>query len=266
METVAGQSVNLRRLGSGPRTALALHCSLAHGGAFRGLAADLPGITFLAPDLPGHGDSADWDGRDDLHALSTRIALALAHAHGSVDLIGHSFGATVALRAALEAPDLVRTLTLIEPVLFCAARAAGGAEFAAHEAAHADFARHMAAGRREAAAEAFQAIWGAGLEWGDVPAPQRAYIAARIHLIPAQNTALYDDSGGLLDHGRLESLGLPVLLVEGAASPPVMAAIGRELARRLPQARRSVVPGAGHMVPITHPAEVAGLVGSLLPS
>ena len=32
------------------------------------------------------------------------------------------------------------------------------------------------------------------------------------------------------------------------------------LAARLPDARRATVPGAGHMVPLTHPAEVAGLV------
>jgi pimeloyl-ACP methyl ester carboxylesterase len=51
-----------------------------------------------------------------------------------------------------------------------------------------------------------------------------------------------------------------VLLVEGAESPPIIDAVQEELARRLPQARRLIVPGAGHMVPITHPDIVARAV------
>jgi lipase len=37
-----------------------------------------------------------------------------------VDVIGHSFGGTVALRLAVERPDLVRSLVLIEPVFVAA--------------------------------------------------------------------------------------------------------------------------------------------------
>ena len=38
-----------------------------------------------------------------------------------IDVIGHSFGATVALRLAVEQPEKVRSLTLIEPVFFAVA-------------------------------------------------------------------------------------------------------------------------------------------------
>jgi lipase len=53
---------------------------------------------------------------------------------------------------------------------------------------------------------------------------------------------------------------VPVLLVEGADSPPVIDAVQAALAARLPQAARMIVPGAGHMVPITHPDLVARAV------
>ena len=77
----------------------------------------------------------------------------------------------------------------------------------------------------------------------------------------ATESAVTEDSGGLLLPWRLEALGLPVLLVEGALSPPVIGAVHDELARRLPQVGRVVVPGAGHMLPITHPFAVAGAMG-----
>jgi lipase len=250
--------VTPRHFGTGARQVLALHCSLAHGGAWAALAAHLPGTTLIAPDLPGHGTAPDWDGRADLHGLATRQTLVLLRETGPLDVIGHSFGATVALRAALEDPDLIRSLTLIEPVLFCAARAAGWPGWAGYMADHAPFAAHLAAGRPEDAARQFQAIWGTGQAWEKPPPRQRAYIVDRIHLITAQNPTLLDDAAGLLAPWRLESLGIPTLLVEGAESPPIIAAIHDELARRLPQATREVIPGAGHMAPITHAAACAG--------
>lgn len=253
-----------RHFGTGARPVLALHCSLAHGGAWAALAAALPGAKLIAPDLPGHGTAPDWDGRSDLHSLATRQTLALLRETGPLDVIGHSFGATVALRAALEDPDLIRSLTLIEPVLFCAARAAGWPGWAGYMADHAPFAAHLAAGRPEDAARQFQAIWGSGQPWEKIPARQRAYIVDRIHLIPAQNPTLIDDAAGLLTPWRLESLGIPTLLVEGAESPPIIAAINDELARRLPQATREVIPSAGHMAPITHANACAGPIAAHL--
>ena len=35
-----------------------------------------------------------------------------------MDVVGHSFGGSIALRLALEMPELVKSLTLIEPVCF----------------------------------------------------------------------------------------------------------------------------------------------------
>ncbi|MFN4173297.1 MAG: alpha/beta fold hydrolase [Pseudorhodobacter sp.] len=256
----------LRVFGAG-RPALALHCSLAHGGAFAALAEALPGWQVTAPDLPGHGRAPAWGATGDLHDAATRGALEILRGLGRpVPVIGHSFGATVALRIALEAPDLVERLVLFEPVLFSAARAAGGPAFPDHLRNHAAFGAALRAGDRRAAAAAFQAIWGAGQPFDSLAESQQSYIADRIHLIEAQNAVLVDDNASLLDHGRLESLGLPVLLVQGALSPPIIGAIHDELARRLPQVSRATVAGAGHMLPITHAGDCAGLVQEFVAS
>jgi pimeloyl-ACP methyl ester carboxylesterase len=247
----------IHRFGTGARKVLALHCSLAHGGVWGGLS--LPGCTVIAPDLLGHGDLPLWDGAGDYHATCTRAVIALADAEGPLDVIGHSSGGTVALRLALERPDLVRSLVLIEPVLFAAARAAGDAAFGVHEAAFAPFAAAMAAGDRAAATAFFHGYWNPG-DFAALPAGLQAYMTARINLIPAQLEVMMQDAAGLLRYMGLESLGIPVLLMEGATSPAVIGAIQGELARRLPQARRVVIAGAGHMVPVTHRAEVSAAI------
>jgi lipase len=55
------------------RPVLALHCSLAHAGAWSGVAQRLPGVALTAFDQPGHGRAEPWDGQSDLHGLTTRI-------------------------------------------------------------------------------------------------------------------------------------------------------------------------------------------------
>jgi pimeloyl-ACP methyl ester carboxylesterase len=87
------------------------------------LAAKLAPAHDVFFDLPGHGRSAPWAGTD-YHSDATAVAAALLH--GPTHIIGHSFGATVALRLAVERPDLVSRVTLIEPVMFAAAGGARG--------------------------------------------------------------------------------------------------------------------------------------------
>lgn len=263
-EAAVAPQVHVVQLGAGPQPALLLHCSLAHSGAWKGLMAAL-GHRWRATafDHPGHGRSPDWDGVEDLNDLSTRIARELLP-EGPVDLVGHSFGGSVALRIALEQPERVRRLVLIEPVLFSVARADAPEVYAWHRAHMGRVRAEIARGAREEAARFFLDSWGTGLPWEAMPEAQRRYMVERIHLIPAGMPTLEDDRQGFLRPGRLEALALPVLLLEGTASPPVIAAINAGLARRIPGARRAAVAGAGHMLPITHPAEVAARIEPFL--
>ena len=244
----------------GQRPVLALHCSLAHAGAWSGLAGALEGVTITATDAPGHGRAPDWLPGTDMHALATAQSIAVAESLGQgkpIDLIGHSFGGTVALRIAVERPDLVRSLTLVEPVIFAAGRAVDAAAYQRFRADHLGFAELVDTGDRAAAAALFHSHWGSGDRLDDLPERTRAYMVDRIHLIVAQNPALLDDAAGILRPGGLEAVDVPVLLIEGAGSPEIIDALHRALVLRLPQAARLVVPGAAHMVAITHAATIA---------
>ncbi len=257
-DSSAGQGIHSVVYGDGARRALALHCSLAHGGAWKAMAAALTEPLALAAfDLPGHGKSADWGGQGDYTNLCARIGAGMISA-GPVDLIGHSGGAVAALQIAMSMPEQVRTLTLIEPVLFAAAE--GSAESEAFNEAMAPYKVALDAGDRMRAAAVFTGLWGTGTPWEALEDKSRAYMAERIHLIEAGMPALAKDNFGILDEGQLEGLAMPVMIIIGAKSPPVIRVIAEALAARLPDVGLAEVPGAGHMLPLTHAVQVAGLV------
>ena len=238
--------------GQGPREALMIHCSLAHSGSWGGLARHLSGaLTMTAFDMPGHGRSADWDDRGEIQGETAQIAAAFCES-GPRDVIGHSFGATVALRLAVERPELVRSLVLIEPVFFAVALTDHPGLRPVHEAQFAGYAQAMEAGDMLNAAREFTTIWGDGTPWEAIPPEQQQVLADQMYLIAAGSVALHDDPGGMLRPGVLQGLERPVLLIEGDRSPSIIGRINEGLAARLPLARRVVVAGAAHMVPITH--------------
>ncbi len=247
----------IHRFGTGPRRVVALHCAQGNGAMFGGLA--LPNATLIAPDLRGHGTEPLWNGQGDYHSDCTRDAIVLAETEAPVDLIGHSLGATIALRVALERPELLRSLTLIEPVLFAAARASAPAIYAAHVAEFAPTADALRRGDMMAAAATFHTIWSDG-DFSAFPEKVQRALALRMPIIPATGGVFHDDTAGMLAYMRLEALGIPVLLIEGQHSPAVMGAIQTELQRRLPQVTRSVIAGTGHMSPLTHARAVSDAI------
>ena len=261
IEERAGFATNWEVSGTGARQALMIHCSLANQRAWYGIKEQLGDVaTFTSFDLPGHGKSGDWKEHDEFQTVSTAIAKDIVN--GPSDLIGHSFGATVALRLALENPELVRSLTLIEPVYFATLR--GTLAFDDYKRVFAGFIRAMEAGNKEAATREFSRLWGDGTPWEEQSEKQRASSIKRIHLILAHSNAIMDDPAGVLAPGRLEQLDIPVLLIDGAMSPSVIDAIQKRLFARLPNAQRHTVADARHMLPITHPVEVSAEIKEFL--
>lgn len=266
LQTFTGHETYWHRSGHGPRTALLVHCSLAHSGAWRGLEKRLSGdLSMLALDLPGHGRSADWDKIGDYQDSAVHIAEALLDQEttGPVDLIGHSFGGTIALRLAQRRPDSVRSLTLFEPVLFAAAKdhPAYAENF---DYMNGPFADAMRAGDRMEAARLFNVMWGRDAAWQALPMALREDMARRIHLIPAGKSVTHDDIHGQTAPGALERLNIPVLLMEGGRSPALVRAVHDVLAARLPNVQRRVFADAGHMAPITHAKEVGDAISAFL--
>lgn len=252
-----------REFGTGPRRVLAMHCSLAHSGAWRGLAQAMEQeITLKGFDMYAHGRSGDWDQNQEFQTANVEAGLRLLEEEAApVDVVGHSFGGTVALRMALARPDLVRSLCLIEPVLFAVARQDAPEAQAELEAKEAPFIDLYKAGDLENATRLFNRMWGTGQpKWPDLPPSAREAMKRGFDAVPHSFEALYDDCHGLLLPGALDKVAMPALLLSGAESQPVMPVINAGIARRLPQARTEVLTGAGHMLPITHAAATAEIL------
>jgi lipase len=96
-------------------TVLAIHGITASSRAWPHLAAALPGVRLLAPDLRGRGRSAALPPPYGLAAHVADLLRVLDEfGLGSVPVIGHSMGAFVAVLLAAAAPERVESLLLID--------------------------------------------------------------------------------------------------------------------------------------------------------
>ncbi len=239
-----------------------IHCGLGRAANWRPLlnVLDRP-VSPLLIELPGHGLAEPYEPSRDFADQAVELALDEMPSD-PVPLIGHSFGAVVALRIAVERPYRVSSLVLIEPAFFAAVK--GRWAFEKIERDLAAFTKKMAAAEHATAAKEFHAIWGDGTPWTELSSEQRAYMVDRIPLIPPGNTLLFDDRPGLLKPDRLEELDMPVTFVDGGDTHPVIPEIISTIGDRIPDADWVTIPGAGHMLPMTHPQRLMEALGDRL--
>jgi len=97
------------------RPTLLLHGGLGNGSMF---GANLPALAkgrkVIAPDLQGHGRTADVDRKLNPENISGDIVALIEHLKLSqVDVVGYSLGGGAAIWTALKRPDLVRKLMVV---------------------------------------------------------------------------------------------------------------------------------------------------------
>lgn len=209
-------------------------------------------------DRRGHGASDRASGpyeleRDarDLAALVEALDLHPVH------LVGHSLGGLVALEVALDRPELVRGLVLHEPPLYGLLPSASP-DLARMREATARAVRRLDEGERSRAARELTEEMGLSEgEWERLGGAGQEVVfrhAARA-LAELESAATF---AAAID--RLDQLDLPVLVTSGATTPPVFAEIADRLAARLPNARRRILAGTGHVPQLAAPALFGGVV------
>lgn len=209
------------------------------------------------PDLYGHGSAPAWQeaSGDIVSADADRIA-RIAGSYGRVHLVGHAYGAAIALRVALLRPALVASVAVYEPLLLRVLLDHNRRDRAAAELLDATRAigRDLKGTNRDRAASRFIDYWAGSGTWARLWPGLRAQTAAQMVEIHAHMAALFRDSTRLHD---LRTLGIPVLYLMGRQTRLAARRIGELATHALPRVQLDRLDGMGHFGPVTHADIVA---------
>lgn len=246
-----------REAGSGPGV-VCVHSNASNSGQWRGLMDLLePKFRVFAPDSYGSGRSPQWPS-DRVINLRDEVALlepVLAKAGSPFALVGHSYGAAVALVAALANPGRVRAMALYEPTLFALldAETPPPNEAEGIRNAVADAGKCLDAGNTDDAAKSFIDYWMGPGSWDRTPEQRKPPIAASVTNVRRWAYALFNEPTPL---ETFRSLNVPVLYMVGKRSTSSARGVARLLASALPRVEVVEFENLGHMGPITDSASV----------
>ena len=262
---MAVSDVFVRESGSGPGV-VCLHSNASSSSQWRGLMDSLsPQHRVLAPDAYGAGKSPDWplDRPPALADEAEFIEPVLQRAGSPLVLVGHSYGAAVALIAALRQPARVKALVLYEPTLFSLIESESPQPNAADGIRHAVAAAAAALDRGDAkgAAEQFIDYWMGAGSWAGMPESRQLPIAASVRNVRHWAQALFTEPTPL---AAFRSLDLPVLYMVGGRSTAAAHGVARLLAPALPRATLHRFDTLGHMGPVTDPEPVNRVIEDFL--
>jgi len=215
----------------------------------------------LTPDLCGYGDSDGWrgDGPISLAREADRIAAIMDRLVEPVHLVGHSYGGAVALRLAMDKPHRVRSLTLIEPVAFQVLRQGEDPDrilFSEISGIAGAVSDAVTSGNFHKGMARFVDYWNGPGTWRRLDTDRQH---ALMRLTPKLALDFWAACTDPARHEDYRHLHTPTLILRGDLSPPPVRRIAELLAAQLPTARLETIDGAGHMLPLTHPAPVMRL-------
>lgn len=240
-------------IGDGRPDVVFLHGLFGRGKNWAGIARTLaakdhPSVLF---DLPNHGRS-HWSDSFDYSAMASEVAAELRLRLGSaaaVNLVGHSMGGKVAMLVALQHPELVKRLVVVDiaPDISYQVRTSVPLVKAMRQLDLDHLAKRGDA-ERSLAHEV------------DDPAVRQFLLQNLKHLRTAENRNGWqwelnlellgnhlDEVAGWPDVGQASYPG-PTLWVAGAESPYIRLEHHERMRRLFPAVRLVTIPGAGHWV------------------
>lgn len=191
----------------------------------------------------------------DLAAFITTHKLAPAH------VVGNSGGAVITLKLAAAQPEIFASAIVHEPPLIGMIQQHPMMP-AVRQRMNAVIAT-LQSGNPEAGARAFveNVALGPGM-WEKLPPEVRdTFVFNAPTFLDEMNEP---ESVMSVDLSRLAAFRRPMLLSEGDQSPPFFRVILEQIAIALPQARRHIYRGAGHVPHLTHAGEFVNVVSGFV--
>lgn len=207
----------------------------------------------LAINLRGYGNTTPWNGGAPL-SLDDEVELinaVCAKPHGPIHLVGHSFGALVAMKAALCMANRIHTLIAFEPNPFNLLEQHGRLEalneirsllrLVLEAGACNDF---------SVAAPAFADYWQGDDTWQAMPQKRRqAFVTAMAPLVHEVGAVLSDNT----TVAAWRSITARTLIVTSRNARRPIAEVAELLALNCKAWRFEQLAEGGHMAPLTHP-------------
>ena len=260
--SVNGVNVHFTETGSG-YPVLCVHTGPGSSTEWRPVSEIIKGgFRLLAIDLYGRGRTDPWPASPDYDLDSeAELVLALIRTCATpVHLVGHSFGGAVSIRVALTSPQGIKSLTLIEPSVYPLLQQTGAETLLAEiKSLREKFEHRMERGLVEEAWKVLIDYYNGEGFWEKLPEK------VRIGIQEQNSTNKWD---ALLTNPtkleELQRLNLPAKVICGEITKPPYRKMSEIVAENIPNCQFATIDGAGHMSPLTHPAEVSALINSHL--
>lgn len=212
----------------------------------------------LAPDLYGYAKDTPRDRLADFR-LSDEIDWLMPifdRAGERFHLVGHSYGGTVSLLAALQFPERVRSVALFEPAVWSVLVQSNAAHPGAVEIAtlRSQTVSSVEAGDLDGAAENFVRYWAGNDVWDAMPTERRQLTARGMMKVRSEFLAeMHSCEADVTSLRALARITQPVLYMTGSATKPAVHRLAEILGPALATAERVELHGLTHMGPVAAP-------------
>jgi len=245
--------------GEGPAIVL-LHSSLSSNKQWLGLVNLLKNhFTIINIDLLGYGnaeqvvDTIGYNFDVEVERILTSVQSVIGN--DKFHLVGHSCGGAIALKMAVEIPDVPLSLSLFEPVAFHLFN-----KESEESKLMTNFTEQIDLRDNESAAEAFVDFWNGDGYFKCLPDKAKTLMTLGIDKVRL------DFKGIMFEKYKLEQLDnikVPSLFLFGKYSPKLSQVLSENIILNLPDVESHEI-AAGHMAPLSHARLVDSLIADFL--
>lgn len=243
-------------LGDGPPVVL-IHGTPSWSYLWRTVASDLAARhTVYVYDLLGYGTSEKHEHQDVSIAAQTKVLAELLDLWGLEEpcVAGHDFGGTIALRLLLLEGRRFRRLALCDPVAIAPWITPFSRHVQAHLEAFQTVPGHI---HRQMIATHIRTAIAREMTDDQLEPYLRPWLGTVGQAAYYRQVAQFDERYTREIEPRYGEVQAPTLLLWGAQDGWLDPQFGQKLARMIPGARLSLIPGAGHFLPEDQPKIVA---------